>query len=187
MKRCDEAIAFWVDSGRLETVKMSFPSRRERRFHFSRHVNYTPILESISRRFSRQFGYQGAENCFQARLWNRSQFETLFQRGRTGRGGEGAQRLRWAGSHEDGANFSTYSSLCRATGETNGRDHCQKSSVFSVLHQNLKYAQNIKGGFCISKRWVGQFVDLTFSRFRMETFCPLGIELENQVFERLGT
>ena len=50
------------------------------------------------------------------------------------------QHLGRAGSHEDGANFSTHSSLCRAAAETTGRDHRQKCSVFTVLHHNQEQA-----------------------------------------------
>ena len=54
--------------------------------------------------------------------------------------GGGAQRLGRAGSHEDGANFSTYSPLATAAAEANGTDYRQKCSVFGVLHQNQEYA-----------------------------------------------
>ena len=60
---------------------------------------------------------------------------------RSDRGGEeGAQRLGRAGSHEDGANFSTYSPLATAAAEANGTDYRQKCSVFGVLHPNQEYA-----------------------------------------------
>ena len=61
------------------------------------------------------------------------------------KGGEGAHHLRRAGSHGEGANFSTYSPLASTAAEANGTAHCQKCSVFSFGHQNQEYTQNIKG------------------------------------------
>ena len=80
------------------------------------------------------------KSAFIQGLINRSHFEASFQGGRTGRGGEGAHRLRRAGSHGEGANFSTYSPLASTAAEANGTAHCQKCSVFSFGHQNQEYA-----------------------------------------------
>ena len=115
---------------------MSFPFRRE------------PILLPFWSHFQSVFGENLDTKVLKTAF--RRAFEidlNLWPSSReVGQGGEGAQRLGRAGSHKDGANFSTYSSLCRAAAETNGRDHRQSCSVFRVLHQNQKYAQNIKGG-----------------------------------------
>ena len=79
------------------------------------------------------------KSAFIQGLINRSHFEASFQGGRTG-GGEGAHCLRRAGSHGEGANFSTYSPLASTAAEANGTAHCQKCSVFSFGHQNQEYA-----------------------------------------------
>ena len=79
------------------------------------------------------------KSAFIQGLINRYHFEASFQGGQTG-GGEGAHRLRRAGSHGEGANFSTYSPLASAAAEVNGTSHCQKCSVFSFGHQNQEYA-----------------------------------------------
>ena len=76
------------------------------------------------------------KSAFLQGLINRYHFEASFQRGREG----GAQRLGRAGSHEDGANFSTYSPLATAAADANGIEYRQKCSVFSVLHQHQEYA-----------------------------------------------
>ena len=80
------------------------------------------------------------KSAFIQGLINRYHFEASFRGGRTGRGGEGAHRLRRAGSHGEGDNFSTYSPLASAAAEANGTAHCQKCSVFSFGHQNQEYA-----------------------------------------------
>ena len=69
-------------------------------------------------------------------LINRSHFEASFRE--VGQGGEGAHPLRRAGSHGEGANFSTYFPLANTTAD--GTAHCQKCSVFSFGHQNQEYA-----------------------------------------------
>ena len=74
------------------------------------------------------------KSAFIQGLINRSHFEASFQGGQTG--GEGAHRLGRAGSHGEGANFSTYSPLASAAAEANGTAHCQKCSVFGCGHQN---------------------------------------------------
>ena len=77
------------------------------------------------------------KSAFIQGLINRYHFEASFQGGRTG---GGAHRLRRAGSHGEGANFSTYSPLASTAAEANGTAHCQKCSVFSFGHQNQEYA-----------------------------------------------
>ena len=79
------------------------------------------------------------KSAFIQGLINRYHFEASFQGGQTG-GREGAHRLGRAGSHGEGANFSTYSPLASAAAEANGTAHCQKCSVFSFGHQNQEYA-----------------------------------------------
>ena len=79
------------------------------------------------------------KSAFLQGLVNRSYVEASFQGGREG-GGEGAHRLRRAGSHGEGANFSAYSALASTAAEANGIAHRQKCSVFSCGHQNQEYA-----------------------------------------------
>ena len=75
------------------------------------------------------------KSAFIQGLINRYHFEASFQGGRPGRGEE-AHRLGRAGSHGEGANFSTYSPLASTAAEANGTAHGQKCSVFSCGQQN---------------------------------------------------
>ena len=83
------------------------------------------------------------KSAFIQGLINRYHFEASFQGGRRGRGGS----LARAGSHGEGANFSTYSPLASAAAEANGTAHSQKCSVFSCGHQikNKPKISNVAG------------------------------------------
>ena len=100
-------------------MRMSFPSRREHRFHFSAGVGFDVMLKSILGDFGHYLETVVIKRAFLQDLINRYHFEASFQRGREGGGGGTAFKTSWLPRGRSQFQYIFSFGHCRGRGKWN--------------------------------------------------------------------